>query len=143
MAPHHVDWKRGVMTVESPKTERHQGHDKRDVPVTPKLMELLKARLAEMGDQQYLVRRRGGQIYRVVNQAVESARVEVWDQLFQTLRRSCEKEWAMTQPQYAVSKWIGHDIGVSGRHYVNSVPAELFDRMRGTSRRSTSAHRPR
>lgn len=31
-------------------------------------------------------------------------------------------------PQYAVSKWIGHSIVVSGRHYVNAVPDELYDR---------------
>lgn len=34
----------------------------------------------------------------------------------------------MTFPQYAVSKWIGHSITVSGRHYVNHVPDELFDK---------------
>ncbi len=32
----------------------------------------------------------------------------------------------MSFPQYAVSKWIGHSITVSGRHYVNDVPDELF-----------------
>ena len=32
----------------------------------------------------------------------------------------------MTFPQYAVSKWIGHSITVSGRHYANDVPDELF-----------------
>ena len=34
----------------------------------------------------------------------------------------------MTFPQYAVSKWIGHSITVSGRHYANHVPDELFDK---------------
>ena len=34
----------------------------------------------------------------------------------------------MTLPQYAVSKWIGHSITVSGRHYANDVPDELFQR---------------
>ncbi len=32
----------------------------------------------------------------------------------------------MTFPQYAVSKWLGHSITVSGRHYANDVPDELF-----------------
>ncbi len=54
------------------------------------------------------------------------AGVELWARLWQTLRASCEKEWAMTRPQYAVSKWIGHSITVSGRHYANAVPDELF-----------------
>ena len=34
-------------------------------------------------------------------------------------------------PQYAVSKWIGHSIAVSGKHYANSVPDEVFDRAAG------------
>ncbi len=37
----------------------------------------------------------------------------------------------MTFPQYAVSKWIGHSITVSGRHYANDVPDELFQRAAG------------
>ena len=34
----------------------------------------------------------------------------------------------MKFPQYAVSKWIGHSITVSGKHYANAVPDELFDK---------------
>lgn len=34
----------------------------------------------------------------------------------------------MRFPQYAVSKWIGHSITVSGKHYANGVPDELFDK---------------
>ncbi len=34
----------------------------------------------------------------------------------------------MRFPQYAVSKWIGHSITVSGKHYANHVSDELFDR---------------
>ncbi len=57
---------------------------------------------------------------------IKKASVEPWQRLWQTLRQSCEKEWAMTLPQYAVSKWIGHSITVSGRHYANDVPDELY-----------------
>ena len=31
-------------------------------------------------------------------------------------------------PQFAVSKWIGHSITVSGKHYANDVPDELLAR---------------
>jgi len=41
----------------------------------------------------------------------------------------------MSFPQYAVSKWIGHSITVSGKHYANAVPDELFDRAAGTRSR--------
>jgi hypothetical protein len=38
----------------------------------------------------------------------------------------------MQFPQYAVSRWIGHSITVSGKHYANAVPDELFDKASGT-----------
>lgn len=28
-----------------------------------------------------------------------------------------------------MSRWIGHSITVSGRHYANAIPDELFDRV--------------
>jgi len=35
--------------------------------------------------------------------------------------------------QFAVSLWMGHSMAVSGRHYANSVPDELFARIAGLS----------
>jgi hypothetical protein len=64
---------------------------------------------------------------RRVNRIIKRASVEPRKRHWKTLRSFCEKEWAMTPPQYAVSKWIGHSITVSGRHYANAVPDKLFD----------------
>jgi hypothetical protein len=41
------------------------------------------------------------------------------------------RAWAQLYPQYAVSRWIGHSIMVSGRHYANAIPDELFERAAG------------
>jgi hypothetical protein len=41
----------------------------------------------------------------------------------------------MTFPQYAVSKWIGHSTTVSGRHYANDVPDEMFEKASGGYRK--------
>ncbi len=73
-----------------------------------------------------------GPVIRRVRRIWARAGVEPWARLWQTLRSSCEKEWAMTFPQYAVSKWIGHSIAISGRHYANAVPDELFDKAAGS-----------
>jgi len=125
-----VDFERGRLTVYSPKTERWAGHEQRLVPITPKLMALLRDRFETMPEgEERLVRLGGhGALLRPVRRIVARAGVELWARLWQTLRSSCEKQWAMTFPQYAVSKWIGHSITVSGRHYANAVPDELFDR---------------
>ena len=121
----HVDGERGRLTVRSPKTEHHA---ERVVLITPKLMKRLLDRIAECGeDDQHLVTIRGqGRIMKQVRAICARAGVELRARLWQTLRASCEKEWAMTFPQYVVSKWIGHSITVSGRHYANDVPDELY-----------------
>lgn len=128
-----VDCERGRLTVRSPKTERHAGHEQRLVPITPNLMKLLLDRFAECGEgEPHLVTIRGqGRIMKTVRAVCARAGVDLWSRLWQTLRQSCEKEWAMTFPQYAVSKWIGHSITVSGRHYANDVPDELFRQAAG------------
>lgn len=125
-----VDFERGRLTVRSPKTERWAGHDQRVVPITPKLMALLQERFESMPEGEAPLVTIGGKgaVIRRVRRIWAAAGVEPWARLWQTLRSSCEKEWAMTFPQYAVSKWIGHSITISGKHYANSVPDELFDR---------------
>jgi integrase len=130
-----VDFDHARLTVHSPKTEHHEGHAQRMVPITPKLMKLLQDRFAEAAEgQQHLVAISGkGAVIRQARALWKRAGVEPWKRLWQTLRQSCEKQWAMTFPQYAVSKWIGHSITISGRHYANDVPDELFAKAAGPS----------
>ena len=98
-------------------------------------MELLQNRFDEIAEgEERLVSIRGkGAVLRQVRKIWKLAGVEPWARLWQVLRQSCEKEWAMTVPQYAVSKWIGHSITVSGRHYTDGVPDELFQQVAGAS----------
>lgn len=139
-----VDFERCRLTVRSPKTEHHPVHDQRIVPITPKLAPLLQARFdeSEPGDERLItVGGKGTGMTRRVQAIIKRASVEPWPRLWQTLRASCEKEWANTFPQYAVSKWIGHSIHVSGRHYANAVPDEIFDRAAELMGDSQSAQR--
>ena len=128
-----VDFERCRLRVQSPKTERYEGHDERLVPIDPRLMALIQDRFewCPEGVARLITINGKGALIRPVRKIWAKAGVEPWERLWQTLRSSCEKEWAMTHPQYAVSKWIGHSITVSGRHYVSDVPDELFDRAAG------------
>ncbi len=126
-----VDFERHRLHVRSVKTERHRGHERRMVPAGPKLMKLLQDAYTESPDgaDRVVTINASGYMAEKCVALVRAAGVEPWPDLFQTLRASCEKEWAMTFPQFAVSRWIGHSITVSGRHYANSVPDELFERV--------------
>ncbi len=128
-----VDWERGRLNVRSPKTEHHAGHERRAVPIMPKLMKLLQDAFADAkeGEQHVVTLRGNGHVWRTMRVIIKRAGVEPWERLFQTLRSSCEREWAMSYPQFAVSKWIGHSIIVSGKHYANHVPDELYDQVAG------------
>ena len=123
-----INWESNRLTVRSPKTEHHAGHGQRLVPMVPQLAAIMQDAfdMAEDGQERVITLGRGGQLHRRLTAIVRQAGVEPWKDAFQTLRRSCEKEWAMTFPQYAVSKWIGHSITISGKHYANAVPDELF-----------------
>jgi integrase len=126
-----VDFDGAKLRVRSPKTERYDGHEQRIVPICPRLMSLIRERFEAMAEgEAYLVTIKGaGGRRRRVLAILAAAKVSPWDDTWQTLRRSCEIEWAQSYPQYAVSRWIGHSITVSGRHYVNSIPDELFAKV--------------
>ncbi len=126
-----VDFDQSRLRVRSPKTERHAGHEQRTVPVCARLLRLLQARFdaAEEGEEQLITIKGAGSRRRKMVAIIERAGVEPWRDMWQTLRRSCEIEWAQTFPQYAVSRWIGHSISVSGKHYANAIPDELFERV--------------
>ena len=73
----------------------------------------------------------GGFIHKTMASIIERAGVTPWPDLWQALRRSCEIDWAKEHPQFAVSRWIGHSITVSGTHYANHVPDELYAKVSG------------
>ncbi len=139
-----VDWERGRLAVRSPKTERHESHEQRVVPISAALLPVLGEAFeaAADGDTRVVTGKRSNEYLRQrVQAAARAAEVEPWDDLFRTLRSSCEREWALTFPQYAVSKWIGHSIAVSGKHYTHGdVPDELFERMGGGAAQNPAQH---
>jgi integrase len=134
----HINWEKSRMLVHSPKTERHPGHERRFVPIVPALLSLLETAHLEAaeGEETILTVGSAGRVNVALRAIVERAGIKTWGDFFQTLRRSCEIEWAQRFPQYAVSRWIGHSITVSGKHYANNVPDELFDRVSGAQQKA-------
>ncbi len=65
-------------------------------------------------------------LHRGLGKIIQRAGLTSWDDLFQALRRSAETDFARTHPQHAVSKWIGHSMAVSERHYLQ-VTDDLLD----------------
>lgn len=128
-----IDLQKRRMEVRSPKTENFDGHASRSVPIDPRLMPLLLDRMAELkpGEMRLISLSGRGSMHRTLARICKRAGVEPWCRTWQTLRSSCEQEMASSFPQFAVSRWLGHSMLVSERHYANLIPDELFDRASG------------
>lgn len=48
-----------------------------------------------------------------------------WEDAFEVMRTNCETDWAQEHPQDAVSTWIGNDMQISTRHYLQ-IPEGLY-----------------
>jgi integrase len=120
-----VDSDKGLLTVFAPKTGKT-----RIVPIRPELAQLLQEGFlaAPPGTETILTIPRSN-LHRTLERVIVAAGIVPWDDLLQTLRRSCETEWAETCPQHAVSSWIGHSIAVSLKHYTMTTN-ETLDKIR-------------
>ena len=59
-------------------------------------------------------------LHRGLEKIILRAGLGPWDDLLQTLRSCAETDFARKYPQHVVSRWIGHSIAVSEKHYLMS-----------------------
>lgn len=131
-----VDWQEHRLTIIARKTGR-----RRVVPIQPNLYTLLlQAFQSAKEGQERICPISPHCLWRNFQTIRRRAGLEKWKDAFQVMRRNCETDWAQEYPQYAVSCWIGHDIRVSARHYLQ-VPQELYDRATATNGTLTPAKR--
>jgi len=127
-----INWEEHHFPVIAEKTGHH-----RVIPIGPKLYQLLLEAFdqAEESEERVCLISQHGlwrnfQIYR------KRAGLKRWKDAFKVLRRNCETDWTQKYPQYAVSTWIGHNIQVSARHYLQ-IPAELYKKVATTNEAQT------
>ncbi len=127
-----VDWARKRLSVYAPKTD-----STRIVPITADLFDILQETFDAAAEGTINVVCLGSHrsnLHRGLETIIKRAGLAPWDDLFQTLRRSAETDFARTHPQHAVSKWIGHSMAVSERHYLQ-VTDDLIDAATGPNSR--------
>ena len=138
-----VDWEKRRLTVFARKTGQT-----RVVPILPELMPLLEAAYDEAAEKSGWAPMTGNEPvitlprnnrHRKFESILTKAGIAPWDDLFQTLRKSAES-WMAAQrlPQAAVSRWIGHSVAVSDKHYLG-VPDAVYDSATGLDRANRSA----
>ena len=124
-----IDWAAGRFTVTSPKTEHHDGHGTRIVPLFPELLPHLREafELADDGAEYVITRTRDGGINlrTHLQRIIKRAGLIPWPKLWQNLRATRATELAQHFPQHVAAAWCGHSAKVAEQHYLQ-VTAEHF-----------------
>ncbi len=129
-----VNWERGRLMVRSVKTEGHEGHAVRVVPIAPELRPILQDLFdrAEVGVEAVVPRLRDGtinlrtQFGRIIAKAGEKP----WPRLFHNMRASCATDWVERFPAHVVAGWLGHSPMIAAQHYLQTRDAH-FDLAAG------------
>lgn len=126
-----IDWAKGRLTVHSPKTEHHAGHETREVPLFPEIREPLMQvfEAAEPGTEYVITRYRlkNKNLRQQFGRILEKANIKPWPRLFQNLRSSRQTELCQDFPEHVVCCWLGNSKLVAREHY-EQVRDEDFDR---------------
>jgi len=138
-----IDWENGCITVKSPKTERHEGHECRKVPIFPELLPYLRDSFesAAEGTEYCITRYRNTavnlrtQLLRIIRRAG----LTPWPKLWQNLRSTRETELADRFPAHVVSAWIGNSVQVAVKHYLQ-VTDEHFKQAVHDAVQQSRAH---
>ena len=107
-----VDWERNRIMVRSPKTEKYEGGDCRQIPLFPELRPYLEEvfEQAEPGTEFVITRYRNsnGNLRTQLERIMGRAGVKPWPKLFQNLRCTRETELAQSYPIHVVCAWLGN-----------------------------------
>ena len=129
-----IDWDQNRFVVTSPKTEHHEGGQRRVVPLFPELRPFLdeSLELAPDGDV-FVVDARyrkaamgsGGwanaNLRTTFHKIIKRAGLTPWPKVFQNLRSSRETELAERFPIHVVTKWLGNSPKVALKHYLQTT----------------------
>ena len=138
-----VDWENMRVTVHSPKTEHHEGHDKRIIPLFDELVEPLQDawEMANEGEE-YVVplasQVSSAAIRKHVIAAIEATGETPWPKLFVALRATRDTELREHSPGHVVDAWIGHSEAVARKNYLQ-VTDDHFDRYTQKAKQYTAA----
>lgn len=125
-----IDWKRQIIHVTSPKTEHHEGHESRDIPLFPELLKpLLEVQeLAETGNEFVIVERRkttDANLRRRMMHIVRKAGFKTWPKIFHNLRASRQTELEDRFPTHVVCEWLGNSPEVARDHYLQTLDSHF------------------
>ncbi len=133
-----IDWEKGRVCVQSPKTEHHPDGATRMMPLFPELRKyLLEAKAEAAVDEVYVVDAK----YRIpamtpngwansnlrtqLLRLLTRAGLKSWPRLFHNLRATRETELVSKYPIHVVSHWLGNTPEIAMKHYLLVTEADF------------------
>lgn len=139
-----VNWETNRLTIQSPKTEHHEGKGSRVIPLFPELREVLTEAFEAAPDGAvYVVDERlrkssqGKAGWRNCNlrttfeKIVKRAGLKPWPRLFHAMRASRETELAKSYPIQVVTAWLGNTPRIALKHYLQTTDEDFERAARG------------
>ncbi len=133
-----IDWDNNRFTVRSPKTEHHEGHESRVVPLFPELRPHLEAARNEAAkDAEYVItipavvrsrrsKEPAANLGTRMQKIIKLAGLKVWPKLFHNLRATRQTELTQAgHPERAVCQWLGNSQAVAREHYLRVTDADF------------------
>lgn len=127
-----VDFKKGLLTVHSPKTERYKGKGARRVPIfsdVAEALEKLRKEQEQSGEKSPFVlpsaRGENINLRTRFEKIVLRAGLEKWNKLFQNLRASAATDINKRYGEQAEAAWVGHSPDIARKHYLQVTPADI------------------
>jgi integrase len=139
-----IDWERRMLLGVGGKTRTtvKRKSYKRDVPVEPKLYDVLLDCFGRAVPGEELVCAvNGDNLRRDFAVIRKRAGLPFWKKPFHTLRKNRETEWASDYPIHAVAEWLGHDVEVLAKHYAK-VTTDLCERVTGKRQQGEAQQQP-
>jgi integrase len=123
-----VDWERGRLRIQAPKTKRYEGKEERVIPLFPELREALEEAFeAAVPGALHIVHLCSDPTVNLRTQfhrIIRRAGLTPWPRTFQNLRATRETELAAVYPVHVVTAWMGHEALVAQKHYLSVTDAD-------------------
>jgi integrase len=133
-----IDWAGNRITIQSSKTEQHEGKEKRQIPIFPELRHHLEEvwDMAEPGSEFVITRYRNKSVNlrTQLERILGKAGLQAWPKLFQNLRSTRETELSATYPIHVVCAWLGNSPAVAVKHYLQVTDADFESAANGSAK---------
>ncbi len=131
-----VDLLHGRLVV-SPPGEASTKHNRREVPIIPRLAQILFAESQADAAGGRVCPLRVGNLFRDFRALCLRAGMASWPRWCHSLRKAAETDWAREHPLHVVSSWLGHSPKIAVAHYLRPTEAD-FQRAAGRAEAAKS-----